>query len=87
MIPAAAQSNRRITAKRVLSLVLAVLAVFAATYLLLEVGFELRDHFTIGQEPVLSFWSLVGICLTLAGILLFEAYRLVKYFTKKPTAP
>ena len=72
------------SAKRIASLTLGILAVLAASYLLLDAGFQLHDCFAIGQESVSDILLGEGIFVVLAGVLLFEAYRFVKYFFKKP---
>lgn len=69
--------------KRAISLVVGVFAVLAAIRVLLEAVFVLQDY-TTGQESLRQIALEESILLILASVLLFEAYRLVRYFAKRP---
>ena len=70
--------------KRAISLVVGVFAALAAIRVLLEAVFVLQDYHTTGQESLRQIALEESILLILASVLLFEAYRLVRYFAKRP---
>lgn len=70
-------------ARRIISLVVAVLALLAAVRVLLEAIFVLHEYYAVnGPEPHIALIECILLALT--GVLLFEVYRFVKYFAKKP---
>ena len=69
--------------KRAISLVVGIFAALAAIRVLLEAVFVLQDYRTTGQESLRQIALEESILLILASVLLFEAYRLVRYFAKR----
>ncbi|HEV2489750.1 MAG TPA: hypothetical protein VGT03_08075 [Candidatus Acidoferrales bacterium] len=71
------------SAKRIISLIVGVLAAVAAVWVLLQAVFLAHDYFTIQEDSRLETALAEAILLPLAGILLFEAYRFLRYFAQK----
>jgi len=70
------------TVKRVVSLIVGVLAAIAGLYLLF-LSVVVFEGYGVPAAPNIATATLAVIVLGLAGAVLFESYRLLRFFSKK----
>jgi len=70
------------TVKRVVSLIVGVLAAIAGLYLLFLSGVAFEGY-GLPEAPNIATETLAVIVLGLAGAVWFESYRLLRFFSKK----